>query len=176
MAKFNNFLKVKKYFLNEDYSKINSWREFYIFISSFYEENRSLFSKEDIWAFDIENVVGLNPDDWLSEVPEQSLESEKKLLLREFNGTSHLLMRIKNFIDNMLTSYSERECSITGDYFRFIAVEESNGKRCMLLECPTCYRIETLSGEHVKKINGEVFPVSKAEIKELEKNNVRILK
>ena len=77
MAKFNNLLKVKKYFLNKDYSKINSWREFYIFISSFYEENRSLFSKEDIWAFGIENVVGLNPDDWLSEVPEQSLESEK---------------------------------------------------------------------------------------------------
>lgn len=85
-------------------------------------------------------------------------------------------MRIKYLIDNMFTTYSDKECPITGDYFRFIAVEESNGRRCVLLECPICYRMETLSGKHVEKVNGVIFPVSKAEIKSLVKNNIGILK
>lgn len=176
MAKFNNLLEVKKYFSTESLSKINSWKDFYIFLSSFYEENRSFFSKKDIKNLGIEKVVGLNPDNFLAETPEQSLESDKKHLSMDFDNSRILLVRIKYSIDNMFTSYSEKECPITGDYFRFIAVKESNGERCVLLECPTCYRKETLSGEHVKKIEGEILPVSKIEIKELEKNDVRILK
>ena len=176
MIKFDSFLKIKKYFSTEDFSEIDSWKDFYIFLSSFYEKNRSFFNKKDICDLGIEKVIGLNPDDWISEAPEQSFESEKKKLSKEFNSSRRLLVRIKYLIDNMFTTYSDKECPITGDYFRFIAVEENNGRRCVMLECPICYRMETLSGKHVEKINGVIFPVSKAEIKSLVKNNIGILK
>ena len=133
-------------------------------------------NKDDIREFNIESAVGLNPDNWLSETPLEPLDSEKKQLSREFSDSEHLLMRVKYLVDNILATYSEKECPITRDPFKFVAVEENNGRRYVLLECLTCYRKETLSGEHVKKINGKIFPVSKAEIKELERNNIRILK
>ena len=176
MTKFNSLSEIREYFSTESFSKINSWKDFYIFLSSFYEENRSFFSKKDIKNLGIEKVVGLNPDNFFAETPEQSLESDKKHLSMDFDDSSILLIRIKFSIDNMFTSYSEKECPITGDYFRIVAVEEDNGSRHVLLECPTCYRMETPSGENIEKIDGMIFPVSKAEIKELEKNNVRILK
>ena len=165
MCKLKSFSEVSLFFSNERLYKVENWVDFYLFLSSFYEKNRFIFNQKDIEFFDVEKLIWLNPTDYLSKTPDQSIESEKKQLQRSFDSTKDFLRCIRYLFDNMLTTYSEKKCPITGDYMRFIAIEDSQGVRSVLLECPMCYWKQNAYGKHVEKIEGEIFPVSQAEIK-----------
>lgn len=146
---------------------LTSYENYYRALSSWVKNNIDNFSWELQKRTRLDVLLSINPDKYIVDNPELSLELEyKRIGERDYETIDDLAMTIGDTLWDLVTIRTGKDCPVCiYDELRYVVVKnKEKGLLKVVLECESCGWTEYTDGTEWNEGIVEVFPANQEDI------------